>query len=107
MHKFISTPRGFLNILKNSGQRIYVKLGGKFRMLSLPAVFEMGMNFSKWFYKLDDDILTVTVYTITQFPEIVVKVSSKKCIKDVLLCLNTFKPPWKTLRNPDLLEKPV
>jgi cellobiose phosphorylase len=81
MHKFISTPRGFLNILKNSGQRIYVKLGGKFRMLSLPAVFEMGMNFSKWFYKLDDDILTVTVYTTTKSPEIVMEVSSRKCIK--------------------------
>ncbi len=80
MHKFLSTPRGFLNILKNSGQRIYIKLGNTFRMLTMPAAFEMGMNFSKWFYKLDGDILTITVYTLNESPCIVTEVSSKNHI---------------------------
>ena len=62
MHKFISTPRGFLNIQKNSGQRIYVKIQNTYHLLALPALFEMGMNYSRWYYKMKDDILTVTSY---------------------------------------------
>lgn len=63
MHKFISTPRGFLNIHKNSGQRIYVKVDNTYHLLALPALFEMGMNYSRWFYKIADDTLIVTSYS--------------------------------------------
>lgn len=78
MHKFLSTPRGFLNLQKNSGQRLYVRLGGVYRLLGLPALFEMGMNYSRWFYKLEDDMLIITSYTANQEPALVLETESQK-----------------------------
>ncbi|AGF59367.1 cellobiose phosphorylase [Clostridium saccharoperbutylacetonicum] len=77
MHKLISTARGHLNLFKNSGQRIYVKIEGIYHLLTLPAVYEMGMNYSRWFYKIGNDILTITSYSIAKKADIVLEVTSK------------------------------
>ncbi|WP_340025398.1 cellobiose phosphorylase [Paenibacillus sp. FSL K6-1096] len=76
-HKGLSTPRGLLNILRNSGQRIYVRLDGVYRMLTLPAAYEMGVNFAKWHYQIEDDVLTVTVFTAAGQPDAALQVQSK------------------------------
>jgi len=68
LHKLISTPRGFLNILKNSGQRIYVRKDRDFHLLSLPSLYEMGMNYSRWYYKTEDDLILVTAYCSSKNP---------------------------------------
>ena len=47
LNKLMSTTRGLLNILKNSGQRIYVKYKDKFRILTMPAAYELGINHFK------------------------------------------------------------
>lgn len=78
LHKFLSTPRGALNLLKNSGQRLYICLDGTYRLLNLPGLFEMGMNYSRWYYKLSDDILRVTAYTSAQSSDLVLEVSSDR-----------------------------
>ncbi len=76
-HKLLSTPRGFLNVMKNSGQRIYLRIDGKYRLLTLPGIFEMGMNYSKWYYKLPNDMLTITAYTAADRSDLILEVSSK------------------------------
>lgn len=76
-HKFLSTPRGILNILKNSGQRIYVKLGGQYRLLTLPAAFEMGMNYSRWYYNLPQDTLVITAFSTAENMDIALEVFSE------------------------------
>jgi len=75
-HKFLSTPRGILNILKNSGQRIYVKLGEEYRLLTLPAAYEMGMNYSRWYYVLPEDTLIVTSFSAGMLMDIILDVKS-------------------------------
>lgn len=80
MHKFISSPRGFLNLLRNSGMRIYVRHGGFYRLLNLPGAFEMGMNYSRWLYKLEDDVLCVTGYTAANAADFVLEVTSESGI---------------------------
>lgn len=77
LHKLLSTQRGFLNVMKNSGQRIYLRIDGKYRLLTLPALFEMGMNYSKWYYKLPDDILTIIAYTAADKSDLILEVLSK------------------------------
>ncbi len=62
-NKMISNARNALNLLKTSGQRIYIKLNGRYQILNMPSVYEMGINYSKWIYKLPDDMIIVTVYT--------------------------------------------
>jgi len=77
-HKFLSTPRGLLNILKNDGQRIYVKIDGTYRILTLPAAYVMDVNSARWYYQLDDDTLIVTTYAIAEQPDLVLEVSSEQ-----------------------------
>jgi cellobiose phosphorylase len=77
-HKFLSTPRGLLNVLKNSGQRIYLKLAGEYRILTLPAAYEMAVNSARWYYQLPDDTLTVTTYTVSEQPDLVLEVTSEQ-----------------------------
>ena len=75
-HRFLSVPRGLINVLKNSGQRIYLELGGKYRMLTLPAAYQMGINFSRWFYALPEDTLIITVFSVYERSDLVLEVRS-------------------------------
>jgi cellobiose phosphorylase len=75
-HKCLSTPRGLLNVLKNYGQRMYIKLQGQYRLLTLPAAYEMGMNYSRWYYVLPGDTLVVSSYAVSENMDIVLEVKS-------------------------------
>lgn len=75
-HKFLSTPRGLLNVLKNYGQRMYIKLDGHYRLLTLPAAYEMGMNYSRWYYVLPEDTLVVSSFAASNSMDIVLEVKS-------------------------------
>lgn len=75
-HKFLSTPRGLLNILKNHGQRMYIKFDEQYRLLTLPAAYEMGMNYSRWYYALPDDTLIVSSFSVAEQMDIVLEVKS-------------------------------
>ncbi|MNC68044.1 hypothetical protein D3C75_1185940 [compost metagenome] len=66
-----------MNILKNTGQRIYIRLEGVYRILTLPAAYEMGVNFAKWHYQLDEDTLTVTTFAAAKQADIALQVHSK------------------------------
>lgn len=60
MNKLLSNQRDHLNLHLVSGQRIFIKLDGTYQMLGLPSVFEMGYNFAKWTYVLENDTLVIT-----------------------------------------------
>ena len=81
MNKLLSTNRGFLNIQKNAGQRIYLRIDGVYRILTLPAAYEMGINYSKWYYKVKDDILFVSSFALADEPAVVLDVHSMNGIK--------------------------
>ena len=78
LHKFLSTPRGLLNNFKTEGQRIYVKVANQYQILTMPAAYELGMNYSKWYYKIEDDILTVVAYAAANDADLVLEVNSEK-----------------------------
>lgn len=78
IHKLVSTPRTITNFLKNGGQRLYVSWDGIYHLLTLPGLYEMGMNYSRWFYKINDDILVVTSYSVLGHPDLVLEVRSTK-----------------------------
>lgn len=88
LHKFLSTQRGFLNLQKNSGQRLYIRLDGSYRLLNLPGLFEMGMNYSRWYYKLANDIICVTAYTAAKIPDLILEVNSANHISYDFLVTN-------------------
>ncbi|WP_405083283.1 GH36-type glycosyl hydrolase domain-containing protein [Paenibacillus chitinolyticus] len=69
-NKMLTNARNALNVSKTSGQRIYIETGGKFRLLTMPSLFEIGFNYTRWYYKLADDTVVVTVFTAADAPEI-------------------------------------
>jgi len=66
-----------LNILKTSGQRLFVKIGPEYRLLALPAVYRMTVNSAAWYYKIDDDVLIVEAGAAADEPRLVLSVRSE------------------------------
>lgn len=75
-HKMITNTRDALNIMKTSGQRIYIEMNGTYHLLTMPSMFELGFNYAKWYYKTEDDLIIVTNYTVFDGPEIRLNVCS-------------------------------
>ncbi|PLR77046.1 cellobiose phosphorylase [Bacillus sp. V3-13] len=75
-NKMLTNARNPLNVMKTSGQRIYVEVDGVYRLLTLPSMFEMGFNCARWFYKTDNDFLIITNFTIVDSPELHLQVRS-------------------------------
>jgi 1,2-beta-oligoglucan phosphorylase len=61
-NKFLSNIRSPLNTNKASGLRIYLKYENQYQLMSIPSVFEMGLNYVKWVYLLENDEIEVLVY---------------------------------------------
>ncbi|GIP16020.1 hypothetical protein J40TS1_16620 [Paenibacillus montaniterrae] len=77
-NKLMTNARNALNVLKTSGQRIYVELDGRYRLLTLPSMYELGFNYARWHYKLKEDFLTVTAWTKADAPDLALEVISRK-----------------------------
>lgn len=77
-NKLMTNARNALNVLKTSGQRIYVELDGRYRLLTLPSMYELGFNYARWHYKLKEDFLTVTAWTKADAPDLVLEVVSRE-----------------------------
>ena len=75
-NKMTTNARNALNVMKTSGQRIYVESGGEFQLLTMPSMFEMGFNYGRWYYKTTDDLLVVTTYTSADSPQLQLNVRS-------------------------------
>ena len=76
-NKLMTNTRNALNVMKASGQRVMVQYNGVWRVLTMPAVFEMGLNFGKWLYKLDNgDTLEVISFVRTKTPTLRMTVRS-------------------------------
>ncbi|KON88759.1 cellobiose phosphorylase [Sporosarcina globispora] len=77
-NKMLTNARNALNIMKTSGQRIYVEVDGEYRLLTMPSMFEMGFNYGRWYYKTADDLLVITSYTCTDASQLELHVRSDK-----------------------------
>jgi len=62
--EFMSHHRGMLNMLKSSGQRIFIKnQNGSYEMLGLPSTYEMGVTHARWIYKGSERTIEVKVWS--------------------------------------------
>lgn len=76
-NKMLTNARNALNVMKTSGQRIYVEVQGEYRLLTMPSMFELGFNYARWYYKMVDDTLVITNLTTVDTPEIHLQVRSQ------------------------------
>ncbi|TCZ75799.1 cellobiose phosphorylase [Paenibacillus albiflavus] len=75
-NKMLTNARNALNVMKTSGQRIYIEQSGEYRLLTMPSMFEMGFNYARWYYKMQDDMLIITNFTTVDTPEVHLQVRS-------------------------------
>lgn len=109
MNKLMSNSRNSLNVMKRSGQRIYILDNGVWRLLTMPSVFEMGLNSASWYYKLDDDIIRIRTFTSPDSRMIQLDVTSEKnkyvwAISNHLLMGPEEKPTYTMEQNGNTLR---
>ncbi|MCQ6557309.1 GH36-type glycosyl hydrolase domain-containing protein [Paenibacillus mendelii] len=104
-NKLMTNARSALNVLKTSGQRIYVEMEGKYRLLTMPSLYEIGFNYARWHYKLADDTLTVTAWTSADSPELALEATSKAGKRYGFLVTNQITMNDKEYELPYLLER--
>lgn len=111
MNKLMSNSRNALNIMKQSGQRIYVKEGQQWRLLTMPSAYEMGLNSATWYYKFNDDLLKITTYAANDLREIRTVIESGQhkaytfaVTNHLLMNENEEKPAFKLSRNENVLQ---
>ena len=59
-NRLLSANRGQLNLQKYTGQRLWIRVGDTYRILTVPGAYEIAFNYSRWYYKLEGDMLVVT-----------------------------------------------
>lgn len=104
-HKLLSNHRGLLNVVKNSGQRIYVKIDGAFRQLTLPSAYEMDISGSTWHYQIGEDVLTIHCYTVFDRPEVILTAYSHRNIAYDFIITNQITAGANEFEQEFLLEK--
>ncbi|MFH1259537.1 MAG: cellobiose phosphorylase [Elusimicrobiota bacterium] len=67
-NKLLSASRSHLNVLKSSGQRIFIKEKNGYQLFGLPSAFEMGLNYCRWIYKGSNGVVAVKVWASMQDP---------------------------------------
>lgn len=75
-NKMLTNARNALNVMKTSGQRIYIEIDGAYHLLTMPSMFEMGFNYARWYYKMADDMIIITNFTTVNTPELHLQVRS-------------------------------
>ncbi|MBO4623093.1 MAG: cellobiose phosphorylase [Bacilli bacterium] len=87
-NKLLSNLRNPLNVQKISGQRIFINIDGKYRLLGMPSAFVMGINYLKWIYKLKEDTLEIKTYVSFDTSKVELEFKSLKGIKYDLVITN-------------------
>ncbi len=87
------------NQASETGQRIFVKLEGKYFLLGVPSAFEMGLNHCRWIYKSGKHIFQVRTWTSKQRPQVNLDFSVINGGKVGLLVSSHFDENigWKTI----------
>ncbi|MBQ7307354.1 MAG: hypothetical protein IJW82_02395 [Clostridia bacterium] len=49
-----------INVLKSQGLRIFVDLDNEYKLLAMPSAFKMNLNGAVWYYKTDNDFITIS-----------------------------------------------
>ena len=87
---FLSVCTSQFNDLPETGQRIFISVGGNSYLLGVPSAFEMGLNHCRWIYKSGVNIFQVRTWTSKTSPRVNMdfKVLSGEKVK--LLVTNNF-----------------
>ncbi|GGF59286.1 hypothetical protein GCM10010912_00580 [Paenibacillus albidus] len=105
-NKLMSNARNALNVPKTSGQRIYVQLGGEYRLLTMPSLFEVGFNYARWVYRTQEECFIITNYTTADSPEIFLNVRTESgkayrylVTNQITMNVNEYELPYEVRQD--------
>jgi putative lysine transport system substrate-binding protein len=111
MNKLLTNTRNHLNVLKTQGQRIYVKINDTFRLLTMPSLFEIGFNYTKWIYKTNDETFIVTNFSSSYSSDIQLEIKTKtgnvydyKVTNQIVLNESEYSVPYHFEIKEDIIE---
>ncbi len=58
------------NSSRESGQRIFIEIEGRYYLLGVPSAFEIGLNFCRWIYKQGKHCFQVRTWTSPSSPRV-------------------------------------
>jgi 1,2-beta-oligoglucan phosphorylase len=98
---FLSVCSGQFNLVKETGQRIFVRSGSETWLLGVPSAFEIGLNHCRWIYKYDDLIIQVRTWTDPHSPHIHTDARVLSGDKVDLIITHQFDPlnSWSVNQN--------
>ena len=67
-NKLLGVERSSLNLFKSSGQRIWVKEGDSYSLLTMPSAYENGINHSLWVYRYRGGYIQVRSFSAQSRP---------------------------------------
>ncbi len=66
--RFLSVVRNPLNVMRASGQRVFVKLEGDWRQLGVPSAFDLGLRDACWIYRIGDRLIEARTWCWSNRP---------------------------------------
>ena len=51
INRFLSTCHSYLGLFRSHGQRVFVEIGGSWKLLGIPSAFEISPDSCRWIYK--------------------------------------------------------
>lgn len=75
MHKLFSVSRDPFNVTRANGLRMLVEIDGAWRHLSVPSIFEIGLNDCRWVYRIGQRTITVSAVAAGDAPAMQWRVS--------------------------------
>ena len=76
-NKFNTNARNALNVMKTSGQRIYVEIDGTYQLLTMPSLLKWALTMLVGITKLDNETFVITNFTTVDSPEVHMHVRSE------------------------------
>src|SRR5690606_23485946 len=109
-NKFNTNSRSHLNVMKTSGERIYVKLGDKYHLLAKSTIIESGINYYRRYYKTEEEQMISTNVTTVETKQVHLKVrtASGKAYEyfvtdQVIMSANEYEAPYVMKQENDTL----
>ena len=59
INRFVSTVRSYLGLFRSHGQRVFMEVGGSWRLLNVPSAFEISPDACRWIYRHGEDVIQV------------------------------------------------
>jgi len=59
INRLLSTVHSYLGLFRSHGQRVFVEIGGSWRLLNVPSAFEMSPDACCWIYRHEQGVIRV------------------------------------------------